>query len=54
MICDGCYKNGLCWACVKWFGCHKENPEAPTTEKPDGCFVCDKESCRKDKGDLDE
>ena len=40
MNCTDCYKNGHCWACVKWFGCSKP-------EKTEGCFICGKENCPK-------
>lgn len=42
MNCTDCYKNGHCWACVKWFGCSKP-------EKTEGCFDCDKENCPEEK-----
>lgn len=38
--CESCYKYGRCWACVKWFGCHKEAPGKD-------CFVCDKMYCKE-------
>ena len=38
MSCEACYKNGHCWACVKWFGCTKP-------KKEEGCFNCGKENC---------
>lgn len=28
MNCENCYKNGHCWAYVKWFGCSKPSQEA--------------------------
>lgn len=47
MDCENCYKNGHCWACVKWFGCRKEKPDEPSEETPEGCFKCDRANCPK-------
>lgn len=41
MNCENCYKNGHCWACVKWFGCSKPSREAD-------CFKCARENCQKE------
>ena len=42
MNCTDCYKNGHCWACVKWFGCSKPHKE-------DECFECDRANCPEEK-----
>lgn len=45
--CEKCYKHGHCWACVKWFGCHKP-------EKLDSCFVCDLKDCKEENNAEDQ
>lgn len=41
MECEECYKHKHCWACVKWFGCSKDDDNRD-------CFKCDRIQCPKE------
>ena len=47
MDCKDCYKNRICFFCVKWFGCSKP-------QKEQDCFECERVNCPKDKEDINE
>ncbi len=46
MNCEGCYKNGICFFCVKFFACSKTKEQ----KLAENCFNCSEEKdCKNTK-----